>query len=382
MRRRRLGRQLLVPLILLLNVPLAVAQAEEAATPPGDWHYGAFVDVSYPINFNFPENHRFRTRTTTTRHNEFAPNMAMVYVRKDVSEASRWGLELGVQGGYDSKDFAFLPNEPKVGGADTLRHFSRANLSYLAPVGKGLTVTAGLFNSFIGYESLYARDNANYSRSWIADNTPYTMFGINARYPVSDTLTATAFVINSYFHLSHPNDQPSYGGQLAWQSSPRLKLTQTLFGGPEQQSTSLQFWRFYSDSNIEWKGDDVTVALTYDMGTEGIAGRPGDPRAFVMASALFTQWRFTDLWAIAVRPEFYWDRNGRWTGSEQFVKAVTTTVDYKAALGPTSALLRLEHRFDESTGANGGFFKRGDVTPGLTAAQHLLFLSLILSYDS
>ena len=39
-------------------------------------------------------------------------------------------------------------------------------------------VTAGLFNSLMGYESLYARDNANYTRSWIADNSPYMMFGV------------------------------------------------------------------------------------------------------------------------------------------------------------------------------------------------------------
>jgi hypothetical protein len=45
-------------------------------------------------------------------------------------------------------------------------------VSYLAPVGNGLSIQAGLFNSFIGYESFYAKDNANYTRSWIADNTP------------------------------------------------------------------------------------------------------------------------------------------------------------------------------------------------------------------
>lgn len=387
--RRLVVRQLIVPLVLSLNIsltiPIALLYAEDAAPVATDWHYGAFLDVSYAVNFNFPENHRFRHRSTTPRQNEFAPDMALAYVRKDASASSPWGLEFGLQGGYDSKDFAFLPGEPKVDGADTLRHLSRANVSYLAPVGKGLTVTAGLFNSFIGYESLYARENVNYSRSWIADNTPYMMFGVNARYPLTDTVTAAAFLINSYFHLSHPNNQPSYGGHVAWQSSPRIKFTETLYAGPDQADTSLQFWRLYSDSNVEWKGDDLTVAVTYNIGTEGIAGRSGDPRAFVMASALFTQWRFAEPWAVAVRPEFYWDRNGRWTGSEQSVKAITTTLEYKAALGPTSALFRLEHRFDESTGADGGFFKRGDRAPGLpslTGAQHLLFLSMIWSFDS
>jgi hypothetical protein len=141
----------------------------------------------------------------------------------------------------------------------------------------------------------------------------------------------------------------------------------------------------YLNSIAEWKEDALTVAFSYDIGTENIAGRPGDPRAFVMGGALFTRWNVSGPWSLAVRPEFYWDRNGRWTGNEQFVKAVTSTVEYKLPLAQTTSLFRLEYRFDESTGAQGGFFKRGDVSPGvpgLTASQHLLMLSIILAFDS
>ena len=155
-----------------------------AAESTSDWHYGAYVDLSYIVNFNFPESHLWRSRSTASRHNELAPNMGYVYVRKDTNEASRWGMELGIQGGYDSKDFGYLQGERKVDGADTWRHLQRANVAYLAPVGNGLTITAGLFNSVIGYESLYAKDNASYTRSWIADYSPYMMFGVNAKYPV------------------------------------------------------------------------------------------------------------------------------------------------------------------------------------------------------
>ena len=84
-------------------------------------------------------------------------------------------------------DFGFGTNLPHVAGSDALRHFGRANLSYLAPVGNGLTFQAGLFNSFIGYESLYAKDNFNYTRAWIADYSPYLMFGANAQYAFNDT---------------------------------------------------------------------------------------------------------------------------------------------------------------------------------------------------
>ncbi len=248
---------LMITWALLIMAPICIAQdldqpSEKAMTSvPGatsivgstatEWHYGAYVDVGYVGNFNFPDNHLWRSRSTASHHNELSPNIGLAYARKDASEFSRWGMELGFQGGRDSEGFAFLPGERRVDGADVLRHIHRANVSYLAPVGKGLTITAGLFNSLMGYESLYAKDNANYTRSWIADNTPYMMFGVNAQYPVSDDFIVTAFIVNSYYHLAHPNDHPSYGGRWIWKAMPRFTFTQTLYAGSDQTNTSLEF---------------------------------------------------------------------------------------------------------------------------------------------
>jgi hypothetical protein len=350
-----------------------------------EWHYGAYVDVAYIGNFNFPDNHLWRHRATASHHNELSPNMGLAYVRKDASRVSRWGMELGFQGGRDTEGFAFLQGERRVDGSDVLRHIHRANVSYLAPVGRGLMVTAGLFNSLMGYESLYARDNANYTRSWIADNSPYMMFGVNVQYPLSEEFTVAAFVVNSYAHLAHPNDLPSYGGRWVWRATPRLTLIQTLYGGPDQTDTSLEFWRLYGNHIVEWKGEDVTVAASFDIGTENVAGRVGSPRAFVMGGNIVVRWHIAGPWAVAVRPEFYWDRNGRWTGEEQFVKAITSTVEYKLPYQWTNTLIRVEHRYDESTGVGGGFFKNGEIRPGvagLTPGQHLLLLGVLVSFDS
>ena len=363
-------------------VPSAANPTEEATV---DWHYGAYVDVGYVGNFNFPDNHLWRHRATAAHHNELSPNMGLAYVRKDAITSSRWGMELGFQGGRDSEEFAFLVGERRVEGSDVLRHLHRANVSYLAPVGKGLTITAGLFNSLMGYESLYAKDNANYTRSWIADNTPYMMFGVNAQYPVSDALTVTAFIVNSYYHLAHPNDHPSYGGRWIWKATPRFTLMQTLYAGPDQANTSMEFWRLYGNQILEWKGDDVTIAASLDIGTERIASQPGNPRAFVMGGNLVVRWHVAGPWSMALRPEFYWDRNGRWTGAEQFVKAITSTVEYQVPYKWTNTIVRVEHRYDDSTGAGGGFFKSGEIrpgVPGIVPGQHLFLLGVLVSFDS
>lgn len=381
-------------LLVVLVSPTAYAQGvseldlspiTDKAVPSAGWRYGAYLDIGGIGNFNVPENGLWRSRTTASRHNQAAPNMVLAYVRKDASEASRWGMELGAQGGYDSVDFAFLQGESKVGGADVLRHVHRANVSYLAPLGNGLTVTAGLFNSLMGYESLYAKDNANYTRSWIADNTPYMMFGVNAAYPVNDRLTVTTFVINRYYHLAYTVAQPSYGGKWSYALTPRLTAMQTLYWGPDQTDASLEFWRLYGNHILEWKGDEVTVAASYDVGTENIADQPGSPRAFVMGGNVMVKWHVAGPWSVALRPEFYWDRNGRWTGAEQFVKAITSTIEYKLPYRWTNTMLRVEHRYDESTGVGGGFFRRGEISSGvfgLAPSQHLVVFGLLCVFDS
>lgn len=314
--------------------------------------------------------------------------MVTGYLRKDPTLQSRWGMELGIQGGYDTNALVPEPipgRDKPVEGADTLRHIAKANASYLAPVGNGLTLTAGLFPSYIGYQSFYAKDNLHYTRSYLNDYAPYFMFGLAARYPVSDRLALNAFVINGYNYLSHPNDQPSYGGQAVWRPGSRLKLIQNLYYGPDQTNTSWRFWRLFSDSIIEWKDGRLTLALAYDIGTENAAEQPGHPRTFWTGGAFYAHWNVSGPWSLAVRPAFYWDRNGRMTGGEQFIKAITTTAEYRLRAGMHSLIARLEYRYDESRGPGGGFFKGGELAPGvigLAPEQHLLLFSLIWAFDS
>lgn len=154
-------------------------------------------------SFNSPSNHLFRSRGTTPRVDELNANMAGGYIRKKTSEQSRWGLELTTHAGEDSKLFGFSATAPNISGANWLRHLGPTNVSYVAPIGKGLGLQGGIFNSFIGYDSLYAKDNLTYTRPWTADFTPYLMLGVNAGYAFSEKLTATVFVVNGYWHLAH-----------------------------------------------------------------------------------------------------------------------------------------------------------------------------------
>ena len=375
--------------VLSLVAAPAVVSAQTTDEPSGlatptAWQYGGFVDVGYLRDFNEPSNHLFRSRGTAFYVNEWDLNMAGAYVRKKASEQSRWGTELLVQGGTDEEVFGFSATAPNLAAAGWMGHLGLANVSYLAPVGTGLTVQGGIFASLIGYDSLYAKDNFNYTRPWGADFTPYLMSGVNASYSVTDRATVTAFVVNGYWHLADANHVPTSGGQLAYKATPGVTVKETVLWGPHQASTSLKFWRFLSDSIVERRGNRLTAAFEYQLSTEG-ADAPGDPRAWWMSAQLPIRWTLRGPWSVSVRPEVAWDSTGRWTGHEQTVTAITTTLEYRRPYRWANAILRLEHRFDRSRGSDGGFFTDGEVSPGvvgLTPTQHLLIAGLIVTFDS
>ncbi len=353
----------------------------QTATSEREWKLGGFLDVGYLKSFNSPSNHLFRSRGTTPRVDELNVNMGGAYLRKNTSDRSRWGLELTIQAGEDSKTFGFSATAPNVGGANWLRHLGPTNVSCIAPIGAGLTVQAGIFSSFIGYDSLYTKDNFAYTRPWTADFTPYLMLGVNAGYAISDKLTLTALIVNGYWHLAHANDVPSVGGQIAYKPTNRVTVKQTLLYGPHQSNTSLKHWRFLSDSIVERKAKWLTTAFEFQVSTE-LVDAARSPRAMWVAAQAPVRWAVQGPWSLTVRPDFAWDRDGRWTTFEQSVKATTTTLEYSGRFRKSQAILRVEHRYDNSKGSGGGFFK--DLEPGLlglTPGQHLLVFGWILTFD-
>jgi hypothetical protein len=140
----------------------------------------------------------------------------------------------------------------------------------------------------------------------------------------------------------------------------------------------LEFWRFLSDTIVEWKKKPMTIAFDYNASTEKVAGTPGS-RATWMAGQLPVRWAINDCWSVTLRPEVAWDSDGRWTLAAQTVKANTTTLEYRVAFRTAGAIVRLEHRIDDSRGSQSGFFKNnGELTP----TQNLLVLGVILTFDS
>ena len=346
------------------------------------WEYGGFIDLGYLHDFNDPDVKLFRSRGTAWHLDEIVLNMAGVYVKKRPSDRSRWGSEVLIHAGKDDEIFGFSATAPNLAGSRVLRHLGLANVSYLAPV--GLSLQGGIFGSLIGYDSLYAKDNANYTRPWGADFTPYLMLGVNASYPFTDKLTATFAFVNGYWHLAHANNVPSSVVQVAYKPTAASTLKQTIMIGPHQPDTAIGFWRVLSDTIVERRWLRGAAAFEMIVSTERVDA-PDRSRVWWMSAQVPVRWSIAGPWNVAARPEIAWDSRGRWTLAEQTVTALTSTLEYRRPLKSATSIVRIEHRFDQSRGPGGGFFDRGEAAPALprlTPSQHLLIVSAIFTFDS
>ena len=363
--------------LMLLGVPACFAES----TPPETealWHYGAYLDLNYAPDLSTPRSVPFRDKLTTNRLNQFSPDLGMIYLRKETTTESPFGFELSGQAGYDTNG-QLPPNQP-LPGANVLRYFSRANVSYQTDIGNGLKFNGGLMNSFIGYESFYAKDNINYSRAWGSDYSPYFLIGIGASYPVNSQINTGFYIVSDYNYLQEVNTQPKYATQFSYQINEHLKWMENAFVGPEQNSTAFQYWRGFLNSMMEWSEDDWTLAYVLDAGSQR-ASTANHVQQIYIANALYGRWNVSGPWTLGLRPELYYDPNGLQTGNIQFIKAITSTLEYKYQEAGFTNRLRLEYRYDNSTGTQGGFYGPQGVNGPLIPGQSVIFLVLMMSYD-
>ena len=131
-----------------------------------------------------------------------------------------------------------------------------------------------------------------------------------------------------------------------------------------------------SDTILERKSNAATMAVEYQVGSERVA-TDGRPRALWMSAQAPLHWQANAAWALTVRPEFAWDRDGRWIGAPQSVAAVTGTIEYRL---PTSiaAVVRAEYRIDSARDSGGGFFAGAD--DHLIATQDLFIVAAIVTF--
>src|SRR5262249_32050454 len=140
---------------------------------------GGFVDLYYAYNSNRPDDHKSffaGTGTSGEKANELGLNLAAVTITRAPTPVG-FDLVLNVGTGTD----VVHSGEPE--GRDVYRGIYQASVSYQTKVGRGLLVQGGVFPCHVGFEGFFSKDNWNYTRSWLGEESPYYSAGIKIAYP-------------------------------------------------------------------------------------------------------------------------------------------------------------------------------------------------------
>ena len=356
-------------LAILLSADRLHAQEAGAHEPV----FGAvYLDLAYLHSSTQPGNGVWRTKGTSAFLDELHLNNVTGSIGKLATPTSRWGFAAGLQAG---KDIDKLVSSSAVSSADTWKHLAATNASYLFDAGAGLELTGGLLPGHIGYEGFQAMGNPTYTRVYGTDNVPYYNFGLEAHYAEGNKLSGFVSVVNGWDYLASGNDAPSLGGQITWLPQGNGKLVQNLYYGPEQDNTNIEYWRFVTNTLTEWQWERILFAASIGYGTEKQAGEMGQPRKDWGWGGLWLRYAIREGWNATIRPEFFSDGDGLISGNRQDIWAITVGTDYRPATKKLGDLaFRLEYRFDQSNGPDGGFFEGDDNV--LVPEQHLFIAAI------
>jgi hypothetical protein len=330
-----------------------------------------YADIYYAFNFNQPDdraNFIPGTGTSAKRHNEFGLNLVALDVALNPEP---FGFHLAINFGTGTE--ILHAGEPMGTGIgpDVWKLIQQATIAGKIPIGRGLVLEAGIMPAFIGGEVLPSKDNWNYTRSWMAELSPYYLMGARVAYAFSDQWAAQLLVLNGWQLIGDNNNAKSLGAQVSY-ASEKLNLYFNFFAGPELPGDDTH-WRLFGDvvaivRPLSW----LQLQLAADFGDQML---PGGAHALWYAGSLYARVQPLDWFAVAARGEVYRDERGIISGTSQTLSSGTLTLEFR----PTGFLiLKLEGRYDRSTAAVFGTKNRdeaGTIVP--TRDQALVVLGAV-----
>lgn len=329
-------------------------------------------DGYYSYNFNAPVGRVNLLRSYDVLSNAFSVNQASVVFEHapDPSAGKRFGVRLDLQFGQATETLQGNPaNEFRP---DVYRNIFQVYGTYVAPVGRGLTIDFGKWGSSLGIEGNYTKDQINYSRAYWFDFLPFYHMGLRANLPINNKLAVNYWVVNGtqqteptngfkdqlfgvvltphktvswtvnyYFGQEHPDVvQIPNSGPIPLQPGLNFVAIRPAPDGRLHIFDSYATWQATPKLTLAGEGDYVLQRLW----RHAAAGESSAP-SIVAGGAAYARYQFTPHLALGARTEYLSDRDGFFSGVPQALKEVTATFNYKIADG---FLMRYEWRRDFS----------------------------------
>jgi hypothetical protein len=248
--------------VTLLAVPVARDTIPKPAIT-----FGAFIDTYFAWDFGQPETFDRPFTTQPARHDEFNVNLAFIEAKLTGEKVrGRVALQAGtsVQANYAGE-----PSVGSISGATLARTIQEAYVG--VRVSPKLWVDGGIYASPIGWEGFISWDNPTYTRSLLADYTPYFVTGAKLTWLPSPKVTAQFQLVNGWGIISENNHDKSLIARVDWQATPALALAYASYAGNEQADSLPSRTRYYNELLAKVAaGHGWDLWGTFDVGVQTV----------------------------------------------------------------------------------------------------------------
>ncbi len=302
---------------------------------------GLSIYLQGGYTYNFQDSTVNNERIFDQKANTFLIDLAEIQFQKD-PPVGGVGFKLKLSAGETAKYI----HASGLGNTDQPFDLTEAYISYVAPLGKGLRIDFGKFVTFVGAEVIEARDDPNYSRSFLFNYAePLTHTGFKVGYTFSDQLNAAVYLVNGWDDFDAVNDSKTYGLSVGYTPIEQIALNFNFLYGPELPNNNAD-----NTFLFDWVGTikpvkDLTFLLNTDYATQQNQGPDGTTGKWYGISGI-AKYDFSKLVSLALRAEYFNDQDGLRTGIPQQLSEITLTPEIRLV---ENLLLRPEYRHDWST---------------------------------
>lgn len=165
---------------------------------------------------------------------------------------------------------------------------------------------AGIGPSHIGQEGAINAKNMLYTRSLIADNTPYYNAMVDVTFAPSQQWKFALYVMNGWQQIVDVNDELSFGSKIDWQASSSTLLSWNTYVGNDEPNGDAGRLRLHSNFYLDHRwNDQFRSVLLFDVGARRRSNGGGFDKAYYVA--LKSSWQATSLLRIGGRVEYMHD---------------------------------------------------------------------------
>lgn len=313
---------------------------------------GGYLDMSYTYDFNRPNSNPVTGdhaiipgRAFANQNNEINLDALQLYIDRLPKDAGQAGFRIDAMAGKDARALGDL-----FGGTANDIAIYQAFVSYIAPVGNGLTIDVGRFSTWHGFESIESPSNLNFSRSLLYTGAqPFTHTGVRLTYPLNDQWELSGGVTQGWdtSGVEDNNNSWSFHGAVRWMPMESVYIQNSVAYGPETTVNNHDYrllydfvgtWQVAEDwklgANVDWRRDENQSLK--------VAGQDADLWGF----AGYVKYNVNEAMYLALRGEYFDDSDGiAWGAINNNLWEITATLGYTWTEGLTT---RLEYRHDEA----------------------------------